>query len=265
MTNAPFDALAADYDRAFSHAPIGRRLRDRAHKWMEPIFAPGSRALELGCGTGEDALWLARRGVNVLATDASPAMLEQTRAKTAANPNVTIAPLDLNALPDDCAGPFGGALANFGALNCVRDRRQLAAWLAARMMPGSHAAFAVMGPVCLWEIGWHGLHGELRTAARRLHGPSLYQPDGTSASIAVDYPSPSTLTREFAPCFRRTALRGLGLFLPPSDAFCVVERRPALLRTLTALENHLGGNKASAWLADHYWIELVRTETTAQP
>lgn len=260
MANAAFDALAPDYDRAFSETVIGRWLRDRTHQWMEPLFAPGSRVLELGCGTGEDALWLARRGVEVTATDASPAMLEQTRAKTQAEANATVTPLDLNRLPSDFDGLFDGVLANFGALNCVRDRRQLAAWLAARIKPGGHAAFAVMGPVCLWEIGWHGLHGEWATATRRMRGASTFQPDANGPTLTVDYPSPTALTREFAPHFRREALRGLGLWLPPGDAFGVVERRPQLLRALTGMEGRLSGNQASAWLADHTWIELVRTD-----
>ena len=44
-------------------------------------FAPGQHMLELGCGTGEDAVWLAQHGLTVTATDASSAMLEQTRRK----------------------------------------------------------------------------------------------------------------------------------------------------------------------------------------
>ncbi len=261
MANAAFDTLAPDYDRAFSETTIGRWLRNRTQGWMKPLFAPGSRVLELGCGTGEDALWLARRGVEVTATDASPAMLDETRAKTRDELKVTVVPLDLNVLPNSFSGPFDGLLANFGALNCVRNRRQLAAWLAARIEPSGRAGFAVMGPVCLWELGWHGLHGDFRTATRRMRSTSTFQPDADGPALIVDYPSPVTLTREFAPHFRRESLRGLGLFLPPSDAFGVVERRPRLLRSLTALEGRLSGNRVSAWLADHYWIELVRTDT----
>ena len=48
------------------------------------LFQPGDQVLELGCGTGEDAIWLAKRGVRVLATDGSPAMLEATARKAQA-------------------------------------------------------------------------------------------------------------------------------------------------------------------------------------
>ena len=39
------------------------------------------RILELGCGTGEDALRLARRGLEVVAVDASPGMIQVARQK----------------------------------------------------------------------------------------------------------------------------------------------------------------------------------------
>lgn len=40
----------------------------------------GRRVLEMGCGTGASARWLAGRGVNITAVDSSPDMLEQARA-----------------------------------------------------------------------------------------------------------------------------------------------------------------------------------------
>lgn len=40
----------------------------------------GRRVLELGCGTGASARWLAGRGVNITAVDSSPDMLAQARA-----------------------------------------------------------------------------------------------------------------------------------------------------------------------------------------
>ncbi len=42
--------------------------------------APG-RALEIGCGTGTNAIWLAERGFDVLAVDVSPLAIEKARAK----------------------------------------------------------------------------------------------------------------------------------------------------------------------------------------
>src|SRR5262249_44012428 len=46
-------------------------------------FGAGDSILELNCGTGEDALHLARRGARVLATDISATMVQVAREKIA--------------------------------------------------------------------------------------------------------------------------------------------------------------------------------------
>lgn len=252
-----FDSLAPTYDNRFTYTAIGRYLRGRVHRRLERHFLPGDYVLELGCGTGADALTLAERGVHVTATDSSPAMLAIARAKTGDNPLVTVQEFDLHhvgtrravSLPSTI---YDGAFANFGPLNVLADWRPLAEWLAERIRPGGILGFGVMGPLCLWEIGWHGLHGDFQTALRRPKGQADFQ--GT----AVYYPSPARLSRDFAPWFRLTHLEPLGLFLPPSDAFTVVEKRPRLLKRLTALEDRGARYAFLARFADHYWIEFER-------
>ncbi|RMF27610.1 MAG: class I SAM-dependent methyltransferase, partial [Chloroflexi bacterium] len=176
-TVSAFDAVAASYDATFTHTPLGRRLREAVWTHLAAAFRPGHHVLELGCGTGEDALWLARRGVRVTATDASPAMLAIARHKAEAarlTDRITCARLDLAAPerewpsgPIPRRGPYDGAFANFGVLNGLPDRRPLAQALARWVRPGGQVILVVMGPLCPWEIGWHLLHGQVRTALRR--------------------------------------------------------------------------------------------------
>ncbi len=64
---------------------------------------PG-RALEIGCGTGTNALWLAGRGFDVLGVDVAPLAVEKARAKQAGAPSCRFEVLDfLAAAP---SGPF---------------------------------------------------------------------------------------------------------------------------------------------------------------
>jgi ubiquinone/menaquinone biosynthesis C-methylase UbiE len=80
MPAAVFDTLAPGYDACFTESVLGRTLRRTVWSWLDGVFAPGDRVLELNCGTGEDALHLATRGVQLVATDASAPMLDVARA-----------------------------------------------------------------------------------------------------------------------------------------------------------------------------------------
>ena len=149
---------------------------------LAAAFRPGDHVLELGCGTGEDAIWLARRGVHVTATDVSQSMLDVAQRKAAAaglTDLIDFAAIDLAALPVSDSitspftihrSPFSGAFSNFGPLNCLPDRRPLAEALAQLAAARRPVVLVVMGPACPWEIGWHLLHGQPRAAFRRFGG-----------------------------------------------------------------------------------------------
>lgn len=260
MSQPPaFDPLSAAYDEQFTDTSIGRYLRSIIQRRLIDHYHSGDHVLELGCGTGEDALFLAQNGIAVTATDASGKMLAIARQKTAAFPHVHAAALDLIHLPSfGLDGPFDGVFSNFGPLNCLDDWKALAAWLSGRIKQEGVVGLGIMAPYCLWEIGWHTLHLNFRTAFRRLSKNSRFQSTPDSAPITIRYPSVKRLIDDFAPDFQQTYLRPLGLFLPPSDVYGAVERRPKLLKGLIQLEERFGAQRRLSLFADHYWIEFTR-------
>lgn len=260
---AAFDTAAETYDGDFTHTDLGRWLRGRVWERLTAHFQLGASVLEIGCGTGEDALWLAQRGVKVLATDASPIMRQKTQEKIASaslTDLVKVQALDLNHLPDWAfVSKLDGVFSNFGPLNCTRNWPKLAEFLSNALKPGGIAAFGVMSPFCLWETLWHGLHLDFGTAFRRLKRHSVATlADGSQ--IQVFYPSPRQLTKAFSPYFRKIDVRGIGVFLPPSDAFQVIESRPKLAQRLMNLEKRFAHRYPFRTWADHYWIEFVRND-----
>ena len=52
------------------------------HRLLLAHLPPAGRVLEVGCGTGREAAFLAGRGFTVIATNASEAMLDQARQVT---------------------------------------------------------------------------------------------------------------------------------------------------------------------------------------
>ena len=69
---AAFDRIAQDYDQIFTNSLIGRAQRDAVWKVLTRTFRTNDKILELNCGTGEDAIFLAGNGISVIALDASP-------------------------------------------------------------------------------------------------------------------------------------------------------------------------------------------------
>ncbi len=250
---AAFDAFAATYDATFSHTPLGEMLRSRVWESLARHFTPGQRILELACGTGEDAIWLARRGVRVMATDGSAEMLSQTwRKAKQAGVSLETRQLALQAiaqgLPVDLTGErFDGALSNFGGLNTLSDWSGLAQGLARLIRPGGKLVLVPMGPLCPWEIAWYGLHGDGRRAWRRLGRATAWV---GSAEIPIYYPSARSLRRACAPHFRHVETRALGCLLPPSYLGHFVARYPRFFERLNRLERALA--RPLGGLGDHY-------------
>ncbi len=106
---------------------------------------PGAVVLDLGCGGGWASVMLARAGHRVIAVDASPAMLAETRARAAAagvGGRVRTLRAPAEALPP--LGRLGGVWASFVLQHL--PRRQLPAVLArlARLLvPGAPAYLAL--------------------------------------------------------------------------------------------------------------------------
>ncbi|MFO1466002.1 MAG: methyltransferase domain-containing protein [Steroidobacteraceae bacterium] len=198
MTTFAFDDMADSYDRAFTQSALGRVLRELVWSRLGESVSRGQRVLELGCGTGEDALWLAGRGVEVVATDASMKMIEQARAKQALRTRVASASFHCMAM-EDLSGlasspRFDAVVSNFGAVNCVGDVAALADRLAGLLLPDARLFWVVMGRHVPWEWLWYLVRGQPRKAFRR------YRSRGTISrrGLTLSYPTPGQL----AACWR---------------------------------------------------------------
>jgi SAM-dependent methyltransferase len=251
-----FDPLAAGYDAEFTHSPLGEALRAIVWARFDAVFAQASSVLDLGCGTGEDAVRLARAGVRVTALDASEAMVQRARHK--AREHGCAERIEFHCLPMERLGEalpqprFDGVLSNFGALNCVSDLGALLAALAPRLARGARLLWVPMGRYVPWEWAWYLLRARPDKAGRRL-GRARTPWRG----LSIGYPTPRELTALLRPSFRIDAVRPLGFALPPSFAGPWVARHPRLFAALTRLE-HAGQSRAFlASLADHYILEAT--------
>lgn len=256
-----FDSVAERYDRDFTDTPLARILRSIVHSHLAGFARPGKRVLEIGCGTGDDAVWLAAWGAQVLATDVSEAMLAVTRrkaARAAVADGVETIVLDA-AAPPRLELQVDAAFSNFGALNCVADLQPIAEALAGWVRPGGRVVLVFINRWCAWEIVWHVLHLQPRVAFRRLRRGGVQARVG-DGMVYTHYPSIGSIRRVFEPSFRFLRLTGLGAFLPPSYLELFVAKHPRLFRLLNRLERLTTSLCPFARLSDHVILEFKRVE-----
>jgi SAM-dependent methyltransferase len=258
---AAFDELAGEYDADFTHTALGSALRRLVWARTDEVFSGAKRVLDLGCGTGEDALRLAANGACVLGIDAAAAMVatatEKARqAGAGARADFRCLPIEQlkEGVPERA---FDGVLSNFGALNCVGDLNQVASDLAAKLVPGARLMWVLMGRYVPWEWGWYLLHADPARAVRRLRGSSAWR------GMRIDYPTPRAVARILRPHFRVDAVRPLGVALPPSYAGAWLARHPRTLGMLSRAEGFAQKLPALAHLADHFVIEATRRQAAA--
>ena len=253
----PFDEMAQSYDEEFSHTIIGNLMRRRVWRWLDQSFQPGDKLLELNCGTGEDALYLAKRGINIEATDASTEMLKVVQDKISAadmGTSITASQLTIENLENwRPQYLYDGVYSNFGGLNCVDDLQKTAEHLHRLCRPNGRIIICLMGPLVPTEWLWYLAQGRFEKAFRRLRTAGSNWHD-----ITIHYPSISSLHRTFSPYFKLQRKAALGVLLPPPYMETLAHRFPNLIQKLNRFEQRWEQKDPLPWLADHYLIEFIR-------
>lgn len=245
MTSAAFDDLASQYDRLWIRSMVGQLQREAVWRHIRPLFKPGQSVLDLGCGTGEDALTLMGAGLRVRAIDASLGMVKIARDRGV---NAGVLPIEHCGL---LYGNFDVVLSNFGALNCVEDLQSLREPLGRLVHPGGHLAICLIGGFCLWETVWALSRAQPAKAFRRWRGNAM-----SSLGFRVFYPSKGHLEAALRPQFRLVSWRGIGLSVPPSYVAGLSVR---LLRKMDALDRRVAHWPVLRGLCDHRLFVFRRT------
>jgi ubiquinone/menaquinone biosynthesis C-methylase UbiE len=256
-----FDSIAERYDDIFTRSLIGRAQRQAVWAIVRQIFAPGDYVLEVNCGTGEDALFLARHQVVVLACDASEKMIGVARRRHLLE--APSSPVQFNVLPIERIGElsharfFDGVLSNFAGLNCVGDLAQVARDFAALVRPGGALLLCVSTRVCLWETLWFLSQWKYEEAFRRWPGRARALLG--ERAVDVHYPTIEQLRIAFAPWFRLCSTIGIGVTVPPSYMEAFVSKHPHLFRGMCSVDRLICSWPLLRALGDHVLLRLERT------
>jgi SAM-dependent methyltransferase len=258
-TRDAFDSVAADYDGERGNNALIQEMRHEMWQWLDATCAPDSRLIDLGCGTGLDAVRMAQCGHRVTATDWSPKMVARTLKRAQDDglaARVTALALgshELQGLTE--SNTYDGAYSNLGPLNCVPHLGDLSRECARLLKPGGRLVFTVIGRYCPWEI----LHySRLRRwsrvkvrFSREMVGVGM-----NNHTIWTRYYTPREFYRHFRAEFSLEHFRGLCIFAPPPYLTWLREKHPRWHEFLWRLDRRVAGWPLLRGVGDHFLIVM---------
>jgi Methyltransferase domain len=236
-----------------------QRTGSKASYWQRQQFQkilghyarPGMHWLELGAGTGTDALWLTNRGIGIeiTCTEPHPWMFDQLQTKTADVVAIHTLPLKAEQLCDLGKQVFDGAFSNFAALNCVEDLSAVAQALAEHLKAQAPVVLCLFNRQCAWELALGLLQGNPERLWRRQGHRRLVEMQ-PGIEVSTFYHQPHAIMQAFEPWFRLEARIGMGIAIPPSG-WILADRAPTFFQALHHLDMAWGKGLGLRSLGDH--------------
>jgi ubiquinone/menaquinone biosynthesis C-methylase UbiE len=253
---ADFDQAAQNYDNYFTFSEIGKIQRNLVYQKLQKQLINIKKIIEINCGTGEDAIWLAQQGFQVTATDISEIMIEIAQSKSNVN-HLTFKVLDINHLSEETEN-FDLLFSNFGGLNCL-TKKELALFFnsAAKILKEKgKMSLVIMPKNTLWEQFYFVLKLDFKAAFRRKKEVAFANVDGEK--VATYYYNPKDIVTLSEINFEFLEVKPIGFFIPPSYLEPFFKNKKPVLNGLTFLENKIKNRSFLSKYADHYIITLQK-------
>jgi ubiquinone/menaquinone biosynthesis C-methylase UbiE len=258
-----FSRQSVRYDSYEENNDILKWIREQVHQHTLPFLNKGDIILEINSGTGIDAVYFARMGYRVHATDLSEKMINQLERKISKfklRDKITVQKCSYTELNNISTSRvvdrinFDYVFSNFGGLNCIPDLSSVAKNISVLLRPGGKVTLVLMPPVCPWELALI-FRGHFKTAVRRLHRNGVLA-DVEGVHFMTYYFTPNQVLKVFGKDFKKIKLQGLGSVSPPPYMKNYPKRYPGVYKFLTAVDAHLSHFPPFNSWADHFILTM---------
>lgn len=259
-----YDIIARAYDNVEGKNEISERVRHSSLEAALKVFRPGHRVLELGCGTGRDAVSLAQHGIHVVATDLSPSMVAAAKQRVRnedLSDMVEVRCLSAAAAAST-GGQYDGAYSNGAVLNLEPDLDAVASGLRRSMNPDSFAVLTAANRLSLFELFFYPLALRPRKAFRKLGRevpiPVSREGNGRTYVVPTRFLTPREFISPFRSGFDVAFQRGIQLITPPWNLVDVVRRFQPAIRPFEIMEDRVAALPGLRSLGAIYLVVLRR-------
>lgn len=250
--NKAFTKQSTIYDKYEEHNTILAWMRKQVRNAALSFLKKDDTILELNSGTGTDAVFFAKKGFKVLATDLSDGMIEKIELKVnheKLSGLIDVLQCSYTELHRIKNRKFDFIFSNFGGLNCVSDLNLVTKHFPPVLKNNGIVCLVIMPPVCPWEI-IQLFRGKFKFAFRRFYKSGL-SANIEGVNFYTYYFSHRKTMRDLGSNFKLLKLMSLGVFTPIPQMEKFQTKFPRLLRFLNSLDELTSGYFPFNRMGDH--------------
>lgn len=241
-----FDSASEEYDFTIGRNYINTWIRKRSTSELLKLVKQDDFLLEIGCGTGAEALEICQHARGIVATDISDHMLTILKKKSLAKKlQDKIVAVRMRASQISDAQPYLPertariAYSLNGALNCEPELDKVPKELAEIIPPHGYFVCSIRNTLCLSETLSHSAVLQFNKLNPRKNQPTMVSVGGVD--IPSFYYPPDKLAKIFRPFFRVRKMIGLPAFMPPAYLNDYYLQAGVVRPFLEKMETVLGG------------------------
>jgi ubiquinone/menaquinone biosynthesis C-methylase UbiE len=254
-----FDKQSTIFDTIYSDNAIIQYKRQRVREHLLQFIKPSSKILELNAGTGEDAVYFAKQGYYVHATDISAGMQKILHQKTKEHKLEDKISAELRSFTDlanlNDKGPYDVIFSNFAGLNCTNQLDTVLQSFAPLLKNGGVICLVILPKFCLWETLLF-FRGKFKTAFRRFFSKSGRKAHIEGQYFLCWYYNPSYVQKVLRREFDVLRIEGLCSLVPPSYMENFAEKYPRFFNLAKKFENKWKSMWPWRAIGDYYIISL---------
>lgn len=253
-TKEAFNKIAGEYDSGDNANPILQWMRGVVHEVYLKHLPKTAKVLELNAGTGVDAIFLAKSGMSVYATDISDEMTAIIQAKIKneeAENKIKAEAASFNDIDKINDSGFDAVVSNFGGLNCIDNFAKLSGDLAAKLNPEGVFIAVVMNKICPWEIFYYLIRFDLKNAFRRFSKNGIMaQLNGEK--VLTYYFTPKQFAEYFSGNFNLEKIYTLGYYTPPPYLVGFYNKLTPVIKIFMKMDEAVKGLPFFRGFGDHF-------------
>lgn len=257
--NLGFSSIYEEYETLSKKNDCDIYRRNLIRKHVESFLNPQDTILEINAGSGIDAVYFAKKGHPVLATDIADnsEVYINIKIKTEGLKNLEFQKLSFTNLKHIENRKFNHIFSNYGGLNCASKLEEIFSQFNHLLLPKGYVSLVIMPKYYPWEMATF-LKGN-KNAFRRWKKDGVLA-DVTDHLIPIYYYSPKQIEKAMGKDFTAVSTKNIGTFYP-SLHYNSFQKYPKTMRFLMRFDSWIN----SKWITpkgvgDYFIITFQKTK-----